>query len=125
MLQFIKISQSTFVNFSEIPAAAQEAIENSNVEGAPDAANEPPATYDDLFPSLPSAAPARGGRGGAPGSSGPPIGDWNRKPMLMSSTVTTVIIDIHFLSFFKSFDIFTCNYSNCSSNRCSENTCAF
>jgi len=75
---------------AEIPAAAQEAIENSNVEGAPDAANEPPATYDDLFPSLPSAAPARGGRGGAPGSSGPPIGDWNRKPMLMSSTVTTV-----------------------------------
>ncbi len=45
-------------------------------------------SYDDLFPSLPvsAAPPAK-----APGSSGAPIGEWNRKPiMFASSTVTQV-----------------------------------
>lgn len=56
-------------------------MDNNNA----DAVNNEPQTYDDLFPSLPTAAPTRGGRGG-PAS----IGDWNKKPMLMSSTVTQV-----------------------------------
>ena len=49
-----------------------------------DAVNaEQPQTYDDLFPSLPTAPPGKG-------RSGPPIGDWSKKPMLSSSTVTSL-----------------------------------
>ncbi len=47
----------------------------------------PPCTYDDLFPSLPAAAPPTAALK-APG--GGPSGDWNKKPMLSSSTVTQV-----------------------------------
>ena len=50
-------------------------------------ATAPPCTYDDLFPSLPAAAPPTAALK-APG--GGPIGDWNKKPMLSSSTVTQV-----------------------------------
>ena len=39
--------------------------------------------YDDLFPSLPSGAAVA-----APSAN--PIGEWNRKPKLVSSTVTQV-----------------------------------
>eukprot|EP00095_Tigriopus_kingsejongensis_P007750 snap_masked-scaffold815_size93432-processed-gene-0.6 protein:Tk07750 transcript:snap_masked-scaffold815_size93432-processed-gene-0.6-mRNA-1 annotation:"Vigilin" len=43
----------------------------------------PAKSYDDLFPSLPAAAPEA-----VAGSN--PIGEWNRKPKLASSTVTQV-----------------------------------
>ena len=43
-----------------------------------------PATYDDLFPSLPTATQVA-----AAAKSGP-IGDWNKKPVLTSSSVTQV-----------------------------------
>jgi hypothetical protein len=49
--------------------------------------NQEPATYDDLFPSLP-AGRGNSGPGGASGST--PIGEWNRKPMLLSTSVTQV-----------------------------------
>ena len=41
--------------------------------------------YDDLFPSLPSGASTA-----TPSAN--PIGEWNRKPKLVSSTVTQVCI---------------------------------
>merc|ERR1719361_3145453 len=43
-----------------------------------------PQTYDVLFPSLPTAAPAQSGGPSSAGSA------WSKKPMLMSSTVTQV-----------------------------------
>ncbi len=53
----------------------------------------PEKSYDDLFPSLPGAGHPNGGRGGAGGPmsmGGGPIGggQWNKKPVIMSSTVT-------------------------------------
>merc|ERR1712127_1142533 len=45
---------------------------------------EQPQTYDDLFPSLPTAAPAQSGGSSSAGSA------WSKKPMLTSSTVTQV-----------------------------------
>jgi hypothetical protein len=66
-------------------AAAPEASTSSAASGAETAASAgAPATYDDLFPSLPLSAP------GANTSKANPIGEWNRKPMLLSSTVTQV-----------------------------------
>ena len=61
-----------------------EASETMMDNNASDAVNnaDQPATYDDLFPSLPM--------GKNPGPTPLPIGDWNKKPMLMSSTVTQV-----------------------------------
>ena len=44
-----------------------------------------PQTYDDLFPSLPMG---RSGATNAPKAN--PIGEWNKKPMILSSTVTQV-----------------------------------
>jgi len=49
-----------------------------------------PKSYDDLFPSLPASATPAGGPGGRTGSGAAPIGEWHRKPMLASSTVTQV-----------------------------------
>ena len=49
-----------------------------------------PQTYDDLFPSLPTAP--RGGPNAAPKSN--PIGEWNKKPMILSSTVTQVMLAV-------------------------------
>ena len=49
-------------------------------------AGEDPKTYDDLFPSLPAGKPT-GGSGG-----GNPLGKWNRKPKVASTTVTQVFV---------------------------------
>ena len=49
-------------------------------------AGEDPKTYDDLFPSLPAGKPT-GGSGG-----GNPLGEWNRKPKVASTTVTQVFV---------------------------------
>jgi len=78
-------------------------MDNNNVETVTSSADavtvtttqEPQdQTYDDLFPSLPTSAPPRGGRGGANSGSGGasalPIGEWKKKPMLMSSSITQV-----------------------------------
>jgi len=50
----------------------------------PEVKPEQPQTYDDLFPSLPTAAPAQSGGSSSAGSA------WSKKPMLTSSTVTQV-----------------------------------
>jgi len=86
------VCADTSLNAAETQPQQAESIEvDTNTNAAQDAvSNDQPQTYDDLFPSLPMAAPRRGGQGGPSGSSGPPIGDWNKKPMLMSSTVTQV-----------------------------------
>ena len=75
------------------PGAAPVAVDpenNANAAAEPPAAQEEPAaaakpakSYDDLFPSLPASAPAANA-----GSA--PIGEWNRKPMFASSTITQV-----------------------------------
>jgi hypothetical protein len=52
------------------------------------AAATAPPTYDDLFPSLPMAAQ----KASSAKVGGGPIGDWNKKPVLSSSTVTQVTI---------------------------------
>ena len=78
-------------------ASASENMNGDIIDATPESADVPadvsattaPATetksYDDLFPSLPSSGrnPAAGG----PTSIG---GQWNRKPVLASSTVTQV-----------------------------------
>ena len=88
------VCADTSLNAAETQPQQAESIDvDNNTNAAQDAvSNDQPQTYDDLFPSLPMAAPRRGGQGGPSGSSGPPIGDWNKKPMLMSSTVTQVCI---------------------------------
>ena len=45
---------------------------------------EQPQTYDDLFPSLPTAVP------GKSNPTGPSIGNWNKKPMLSSASITSL-----------------------------------
>merc|ERR1719192_2506378 len=74
------------VNNAEPPANDSSTSSNAAdaVTATPRANPEPPQTYDDLFPSLPSAAPAGNGTGGGAGNA------WSKKPMLMSSTVTQV-----------------------------------
>lgn len=57
----------------------------TNNSDAVEQQQQQPQTYDDLFPSLPTAP-----KGNASGAGSNPIGDWNKKPMLMSSTVTQV-----------------------------------
>jgi len=66
------------------PAPMESVSTNIADAVAPPAPSKPeqPETYDDLFPSLPTAAPAQSG---APAQSA-----WSKKPMLMSSTVTQV-----------------------------------
>ena len=67
--------------------------EASTAAAGPSAPN--PCTYDDLFPSLPASAP--GSTSAKVGSGGGPGGDWNKKPMLSSQTVTQVrSIDLNF-----------------------------
>jgi len=62
---------------SESPVAPEEEVTNGEVEV------EHVPTYDQQFPSL--------GGGGPPASnSEPPIGRWNKKPPLQSSTITQV-----------------------------------
>jgi len=76
---------------------ANDSSTNSNADAAPttaapSATEQPqpvqpkePATYDDLFPSLPTAAPGQSGNGSSAGNA------WSKKPsMIMSSTVTQV-----------------------------------
>ena len=72
---------------------------NGDIDATPECAADVPAdvtattapavtetkSYDDLFPSLPTSAP--GPAAGGPASIG---GQWNRKPVLASSTVTQV-----------------------------------
>ena len=69
-----------------IATSGDEMMEPSTSANSAAAATTP-ATYDDLFPSLPVAAPPTAS---AKVSGGGPIGDWNKKPMLSSSTVTQV-----------------------------------
>lgn len=63
----------------------EEALETpvEPASSSADTTNQAPKSYDDLFPSLPAAAPVT-----SAGSN--PIGEWNRKPKLASSTVTQV-----------------------------------
>ena len=68
--------------------------EASTAAAGPSAPN--PCTYDDLFPSLPASAP--GSTSAKVGSGGGPGGDWNKKPMLSSQTVTQVR-SIEYLNF--------------------------
>merc|ERR1719278_1107867 len=67
---------------------ANDSSTNSNADAAPTTAAEQPApvqpkepaTYDDLFPSLPTAAPGQSGNGSSAGNA------WSKKPsMIMSS----------------------------------------
>jgi len=62
--------------------ATDESVSVEKLEPAPVTAT----SYDDLFPSLPSAGPSSGTIAG----SGGPTGGWNRKPVLAPSTVTQV-----------------------------------
>jgi len=67
------------------PADADPAMDSSTSNADAVVSNsEQPQTYDDLFPSLPTAAPAQSGGPNSAGSA------WSKKPMLMSSTVTQV-----------------------------------
>jgi hypothetical protein len=68
-------------------ATSDEMMEPSTSATTTAASTVTPCTYDDLFPSLPVAAPPTAS---AKVSGGGPIGDWNKKPMLSSSTVTQV-----------------------------------
>lgn len=73
---------------AEPMATSEEVAVNGN--GAADAAQEvqpseeaPVKSYDDLFPSLPQSAPGQPGQGKA-------MGEWGKKPVLASTTVTQV-----------------------------------
>ena len=72
---------------ADVPATT--AGEDAPAADATAATEQQPAkSYDDLFPSLPTSGrnPAAGGGGPAPIGGG----QWNRKPVLASSTVTQV-----------------------------------
>jgi len=68
------------------PAIQDPAVDDQadTVANTPAHVPEQPQTYDDLFPSLPTAAPTGSGSSSSAGSA------WSKKPMLMSSTVTQV-----------------------------------
>ena len=73
------------LNGSSTAADISDEMMEPSTSTATPAAPSGPATYDDLFPSLPMVTQAAS----AAKSSGP-IGDWNKKPILTSSTVTQV-----------------------------------
>ena len=98
-------------------ASASENM-NGDIDATPECAADVPAdvtattapavtetkSYDDLFPSLPTSAP--GPATGGPASIG---GQWNRKPVLASSTVTQV-------SYLNTFNLYKCHVA--STYRC-------
>ena len=71
----------------ETPTTTTDAVnDNTTATNAATTTTEQPATYDDLFPSLPASALGGAERSGG----GPPIGDWHKKPKVLSTTVTQV-----------------------------------
>ena len=71
-----------------VPASGSSNTTNSAAAAEVDVSNNQaqPTTYDDLFPSLPTSRKGPGAK-----NAGNPIGEWNKKPILQSSTVTQVM----------------------------------